>query len=122
VARFEGFRFGVALHFGELLYGNIGGSSRPANEMSLEDAQALDENGWEPSRLDFTCIGPAINLAARLKRISSRLGRAILASEESARHISLDWNDLAEFAVRGLARPERVFGLPEDREAGYAAV
>jgi adenylate cyclase len=41
----EGFRFDVALHFGELLYGNIGGSSQPANEVSLEGAQALDENG-----------------------------------------------------------------------------
>jgi adenylate cyclase len=110
----EGFRFGVALHFGELLYGNIGGSSQPAYEASLEGSQALDANGWEPSRLDFTCIGPAINLAARLERISSELGRAILASEEFARHITLDWIDLGEFAARGFARPERVFGLPED--------
>ena len=110
----EGFRFGVALHFGELLYGNIGGSSQPAYEVSLEGSQALDANGWEPSRLDFTCIGPAINLAARLEKISSRLGRAILASEDFARQVSLDWIDLGEFAARGFARPERVFGLPED--------
>jgi adenylate cyclase len=110
----EGFRFGVALHFGELLYGNIGGSSQPASETSLKGAQVLDPIVWEPSRLDFTCIGPAINLAARLERISSQLGRSILASQEFARSISLDWIDLGEFAVRGLARPERVFGLAED--------
>lgn len=41
----ERFRFGVALHVGNILYGNIGGGNR----------------------LDFTCIGPAVNLAARLR-------------------------------------------------------
>ena len=47
----ERFRFGVALHVGRILYGNIGGGNR----------------------LDFTCIGPAVNLAARLEKIASRL-------------------------------------------------
>ena len=46
---FEHFRFAVALHVGKLLYGNIGGGNR----------------------LDFTCIGPAVNLAARLERIAA---------------------------------------------------
>src|SRR5437773_9254062 len=45
----ERFRFGVALHVGRILYGNIGGGNR----------------------LDFTCIGPAVNLAARLEKIAS---------------------------------------------------
>jgi adenylate cyclase len=48
----------VALHLGGVLYGNIGGGNR----------------------LDFTCIGPAVNLAARGEELSTRLGRAILAS------------------------------------------
>ena len=46
----ERFRFGVALHVGRILYGNIGGGNR----------------------LDFTCIGPAVNLAARLEKIASQ--------------------------------------------------
>ncbi|HEX9468171.1 MAG TPA: adenylate/guanylate cyclase domain-containing protein, partial [Bradyrhizobium sp.] len=49
----ERFRFGVALHVGKVLYGNIGGGNR----------------------LDFTCIGPAVNLAARLEKIAGRLHR-----------------------------------------------
>ncbi|HMI10483.1 MAG TPA: adenylate/guanylate cyclase domain-containing protein, partial [Bradyrhizobium sp.] len=49
----ERFRFGVALHVGRILYGNIGGGNR----------------------LDFTCIGPAVNLAARLEKITGRLNR-----------------------------------------------
>ena len=54
----ERFRFGVALHVGRILYGNIGGGNR----------------------LDFTCIGPAVNLAARLEKIAGRLGRTVVAS------------------------------------------
>src|SRR4029079_11252865 len=40
-------RFGLALHVGEVNFGNIGASSR----------------------LDFTVIGPAVNLAARLEKL-----------------------------------------------------
>ena len=54
----ERFRFGVALHVGKILYGNIGGGNR----------------------LDFTCIGPAVNLAARLEKIAGHLGRTFVAS------------------------------------------
>ena len=46
----ESFRFGLALHVGTVLYGNIGGGNR----------------------LDFTCIGPAVNLAARLEKIAEQ--------------------------------------------------
>src|SRR5205085_2000593 len=55
----ERFRFGVALHVGHILYGNIGGGNRP----------------------DFTCIGPAGHLAARLEHIPGRLGRTVVGSE-----------------------------------------
>src|SRR3954468_7220848 len=46
----ESFRFGLALHVGKVLYGNIGGGNR----------------------LDFTCIGPAGNLAGRLEENAGR--------------------------------------------------
>ncbi|HYZ41890.1 MAG TPA: adenylate/guanylate cyclase domain-containing protein, partial [Stellaceae bacterium] len=52
-----GLRFGLALHIGDVLYGNIGSGNR----------------------LDFTCIGPAVNFAARIEKLTSKLGRAILA-------------------------------------------
>jgi len=48
----HGVRFGLALHLGEVLYGNI---------------------GWG-NRLDFTCIGPAVNLAAPLEKLAAGLG------------------------------------------------
>jgi len=88
----ERFRFGVALHLGTILFGNIGGGNR----------------------LDFTCIGPAVNLAARLENIASRLKRTIVASEAFAGACDEEWADLGEFPIAGFATAQRVFGLRDD--------
>jgi adenylate cyclase len=91
----ERFRFGVALHVGRILYGNIGGGNR----------------------LDFTCIGPAVNLAARLEKIAGRLHRTIVASEEFAGTCAGGWTDLGEFPIAGFAKAERVYGLQDETPA-----
>jgi adenylate cyclase len=91
----ERFRFGVALHVGDILYGNIGGGNR----------------------LDFTCIGPAINLAARLEKIASRLHRTVVASEGFAGICSGGWSDLGEFPIAGFSKAQRVFGLVDEMPA-----
>jgi adenylate cyclase len=88
----ERLNFGLALHVGDVLYGNIGGRGR----------------------LDFTCIGPAVNLAARMEKLAGNLGRSILASTEFADHARGDWADIGEYAVAGFARPQRVFGLRDE--------
>jgi adenylate cyclase len=91
----ERFRFGVALHVGRILYGNIGGGNR----------------------LDFTCIGPAVNLAARLEKIASRLHRTIVASEGFAGICSGGWSDLGEFPIAGFSKDQRVYGLVDETSA-----
>src|SRR6202011_103296 len=73
----ERFRFGVALHIGGILFGNIGGSNR----------------------LDFTCIGPAVNLAARLEKIAGRLGRTVVASAAFSGICAGGWVDLGQFPI-----------------------
>jgi len=88
----ERFRFGVALHIGSILFGNIGGMSR----------------------LDFTCIGPAVNLAARLEKIASRLHRTVVASAAFAGACHNDWTDLGEFPIAGFSQAQRVFGLRDE--------
>jgi len=88
----ERFRFGVALHVGPILYGNIGGANR----------------------LDFTCIGPAVNLAARLEKIAGRLSRTVVASSGFAETCSAEWADLGEFPIAGFSRPQRVYGLADE--------
>ena len=92
----ERFRFGVALHVGKILYGNIGGGNR----------------------LDFTCIGPAVNLAARLEKIAGRLSRTIVASEGFAGICDGGWSDLGEFPIAGFSKAERVYGLADEAPAG----
>ena len=91
----ERFRFGVALHVGRILYGNIGGGNR----------------------LDFTCIGPAVNLAARLEKIAGRLNRTIVASAGFAGTCAGGWADLGEFPIAGFANAERVYGLVDESPA-----
>jgi adenylate cyclase len=88
----ERFRFGVALHVGKILYGNIGGGNR----------------------LDFTCIGPAVNLAARLEKIAGRLNRTIVASAAFAGICAGGWSELGEFPIAGFAKAERVYGLLDE--------
>ena len=87
-----GLRFGLALHVGEVLYGNIG----------------------SVNRLDFTCIGPAVNFAARLEKQTGRLARAILASGEFARHYAGEFTPLGKFELAGFTEPQMVFGLREE--------
>jgi adenylate cyclase len=84
-------RFGLALHVGEVMYGNIGGGNR----------------------LDFTCIGPAVNLAARLEKVAAKLGRAVVASADFAGHVPDAFTRLGEHAVAGFAAPQTVYGLAD---------
>jgi adenylate cyclase len=89
----ERLRFGLALHIGELLYGNIGGGNR----------------------LDFTSIGPAVNLAARLEKVSAELGRSVLVSADFARHCQGRLAPLGDFAFKGFAQRMNAFSLPEEQ-------
>jgi adenylate cyclase len=89
-----GIRFGLALHVGDVLYGNIGSGNR----------------------LDFTCIGPAVNLAARLEKLAGRLGRSILASQEFASHCGHDLQPIGRFAVAGFAEEQTAFGLHDEAD------
>jgi adenylate cyclase len=57
------------------------------------------------NRLNFTCIGPAVNLAARPERIAARLGRTVVALEGFAGMCRGGWSDLGEFPIAGFSRP-----------------
>jgi len=84
--------FGAALHFGEILWGNIGAADR----------------------LDFTAIGPAVNLVSRLEGLCKPLGRSVLVSGAVAANTGAALTPLGEHALRGIAEPCAVFALPED--------
>lgn len=84
----------VALHAGEVAYGNVGG----------------------PDRLDFTVIGPAVNEAARMEAICGDLGRPLLVSAALAAELSdrSGLDDLGLHRLRGLERPRQLFGARAD--------
>ena len=83
--------FGAALHLGEMLWGNIGAADR----------------------LDFTAIGPAVNLVSRLEGLCRPLGRSVLISGAVAAETTTPLVPLGEHALRGIAAPCAVFTLPD---------
>jgi adenylate cyclase len=85
-------RFGLALHVGEALYGNIGAGAR----------------------LDFTCIGPAVNMAARLEKIAARLDRTVVGSAAFASDLAEDFVALGDFELAGFREPQTVYGLRDE--------
>jgi adenylate cyclase len=84
--------FGVALHLGEMLWGNIGAADR----------------------LDFTAIGPAVNLVSRLEGLCRPLGKSVLVSGALAAESETPLIALGTHELRGIASPCAVFTLPED--------
>jgi adenylate cyclase len=82
---------GLALHLGEVAYGNVGA----------------------PHRLDFTVIGPAVNRASRLLDLAKRLDQQVLVSHALAREVSQPLVDLGRYQLRDVERPQRVFTLPK---------
>lgn len=84
--------FGVALHLGEMLWGNIGAADR----------------------LDFTAIGPAVNLVSRLEGLCRPLSRTILVSGVLAAETEAPLIPLGTHPLRGIAAPCTVFTLPDD--------
>jgi adenylate cyclase len=85
--------FGLAVHLGEMLWGNVGTADR----------------------LDFTAIGPAVNLVSRLEGLCRPLGRAVLVSGVVAAETTTTLVPLGEHHLRGIAAPCEVFTLPDEK-------
>lgn len=83
--------FGIALHHGNVVYGNIGA----------------------PDRLDFTVIGPAVNQTARIEALCRTLHRPVLVSQRIAEAAQSELVSLGFQALRGVREPQEIFTLPE---------
>jgi adenylate cyclase len=83
--------WGLALHIGEVMYGNVGSRER----------------------LDFTVIGPAVNRTQRLEQLCKQLGRRPVLSAEFAEVCRRPMHSLGRFDLRGLTGLHEAFALPE---------
>jgi adenylate cyclase len=83
--------YGLALHVGEVMYGNIGGESR----------------------LDFTVIGPAVNLTARIESLCGELRRELLLSADFVSVAGIPADKVGEFELHGVGERQRVFAPRE---------
>jgi len=84
----------LALHVGELLYGNVG----------------------SPRRLDFTVLGPAVNEAARIEALCGSLEQSVVVSSafaDAALEARSRLVSLGRYALKGVARPQEMFTLDE---------
>jgi adenylate cyclase len=92
--------FGVGLHLGTVVYGNIGA----------------------PNRLDFTAIGPVVNAASRIEGLCRSLGYPVLMSQEVASLSSHSLTAIGRHSLRGTAQPVALFTLPELESEGGRTV
>jgi adenylate cyclase len=82
--------FIATLHVGQVVYGNIG----------------------SPDRLDFTVLGPAVNLVSRLEGLAKELDRSLLCSADFAGVVDAPLVSLGRFPLKGFAEPPEVFAPP----------
>jgi adenylate cyclase len=79
--------YGLALHIGDVMYGNIGSDTR----------------------LDFTVIGPAVNLTARIESMCRQLGQQLLLSSDFVREGGIAARSLGHHALKGVGADQELF-------------
>ncbi|MCK1710291.1 MULTISPECIES: adenylate/guanylate cyclase domain-containing protein [unclassified Bradyrhizobium] len=81
--------YGIGVHVGDVMYGNIGSSTR----------------------LDFTVIGPAVNMASRLEALTKQLGKTVLLSRAFAELVEREFEleRVGEYEVRGFSEAIELF-------------
>ena len=83
--------YGIGVHVGDVMYGNIGSTSR----------------------LDFTVIGPAVNMASRLEALTKQIGKPVLLSRDFAELVmpEFELERVGQHAVRGFSEPIELFAF-----------
>ncbi|MGZ8467757.1 MAG: adenylate/guanylate cyclase domain-containing protein, partial [Candidatus Binatia bacterium] len=77
--------YGIGVHVGEVMYGNIGSRNR----------------------LDFTVIGPAVNIASRLESLTKEVKRSVLFSQAFVERAGCEsqLEEVGSYPLRGLSEP-----------------
>jgi adenylate cyclase len=83
--------FGIALHLGQVIYGNVG----------------------VPERLQFTVVGSAVNVLVRVQDLTKTLGCPLLATAAFAGAVSGSWRPLGEHRLRGFETPVPILTMAQ---------
>jgi adenylate cyclase len=86
-------RMAVAMHIGDVVFGNIGASDR----------------------LDFTAIGPAVNLVTRLEGLAKQLGHSLLVTETFTGFYDRPLVSVGTHSLRGLSQPVQAFTVDDEQ-------
>lgn len=79
--------FGIGIHYGEVLYGNVGAHSR----------------------IDFTVLGQSVNTAARIEALTAQSGHPVLVSDAVADSADVDMDHVGTEMLKGLSAPMAVY-------------
>jgi adenylate cyclase len=98
----EALSYGMGVHVGDVMYGNIGSRKR----------------------LDFTVIGPAVNITSRLESLTKEVKRSVLFSKDFVEMAGYEseLEDVGSYPLRGLGELVTVFAFPTSEVAGNQAV
>jgi adenylate cyclase len=83
--------FGIALHLGQVIHGNVG----------------------VPERLQFTVVGSAVNEVVRVQDLTKQLGCPLLATAPFAAAVPGPWRPVGEHVLRGRETPMPILAMAQ---------